>query len=686
MRGTCITCPVSRGEGENVVSYNFAQELERCSQIHEPDATFKERVIKLNRIVMEFLRRLALYAVLWHQDKQNVVEKWAHKKYRTTRDYELRIMTLQNWAISLGRLLGPLRIVYAGALALRLGSFYTCVMNNLRDWIRVYLRFLLESAQSLNSNATKIMQAKREVLKKRPVTLPQMKELLSIMTELRGGLCEMIDDTVIEMTERYRIIRQYGDPEFLEQIPEPEWISPITLRRRWNAIMQKSYQLAENVAPMKAQFAVGIVDVVKDFRKRVIMFCDKYKKAGPGGEANDLDRGVTSLSQFIKESEALEIERLDLLSSERLLDLPISSYPELKEIRLELAKLKPIYELYSKQKTMRQDWSLILWRDVKIGEIMDGMAGFIEEFKNNPRKVRTLPCARKLFTEMRNFQESLQLIVYLKDEALRDRHWKQLMEKTGISFDIDPLTFTLEGVFAMQLHQYSDNLEDIRNTWNELKFSFNLYTKCKGDPCPTLGNLEEPTKLLEDNMLNLQSIGSSRNAAPFINIVRQWEKDLSTISDTVEMWVIVQQKWMYLEAIFMGGDIANQLPQEAKRFEALDKNFRKIMNSAQNVQFIMKCCLADRKLDSLRQIQNELEYCQKALNDYLDAKRNAFPRFYFISDDNVLSILGGKEAQAIQEHIVKVGTVKKQVRCYFACLFLCGIYFSCQDSVRSTKQ
>ena len=30
------------------------------------------------------------------------------------------------------------------------------------------------------------------------------------------------------------------------------------------------------------------------------------------------------------------------------------------------------------------------------------------------------------------------------------------MEKTGISFDIDPLTFTLEGVFAMQLHQYTE--------------------------------------------------------------------------------------------------------------------------------------------------------------------------------------------------------------------------------------
>ncbi len=82
------------------------------------------------------------------------------------------------------------------------------------------------------------------------------------------------------------------------------------------------------------------------------------------------------------------------------------------------------------------------------------------------------------------------------------------------------------------------------------------------------------------------------------------------------------------------------------------------MKQALDVQFIMKSCLGDRKLDTLQMLQNELEFCQKALNDYLDSKRNAFPRFYFISDDEMLSILGGKEAQAIQEHIVKVWVLR----------------------------
>ena len=49
-----------------------------------------------------------------------------------------------------------------------------------------------------------------------------------------------------------------------------------------------------------------------------------------------------------------------------------------------------------------------------------------------------------------------------------------------------------------------------------------------------------------------------------------------------------------------------------------------------------------------------LEKCQKSLNDYLDSKRNAFPRFFFISDDELLSILGSHDPQCVQEHMIKV--------------------------------
>ena len=40
------------------------------------------------------------------------------------------------------------------------------------------------------------------------------------------------------------------------------------------------------------------------------------------------------------------------------------------------------------------------------------------------------------------------------------RHWKELMEKTGVIFEMTE-TFTLENMFAMELHKHTDVLNEI---------------------------------------------------------------------------------------------------------------------------------------------------------------------------------------------------------------------------------
>lgn len=59
------------------------------------------------------------------------------------------------------------------------------------------------------------------------------------------------------------------------------------------------------------------------------------------------------------------------------------------------------------------------------------------------------------------------------------------------------------------------------------------------------------------------------------NKVRGWERTLNRVNETLDMWYTVQRKWMYLESIFVGAeDIRLQLPEEAKKFDAIDKAFK----------------------------------------------------------------------------------------------------------------
>lgn len=70
--------------------------------------------------------------------------------------------------------------------------------------------------------------------------------------------------------------------------------------------------------------------------------------------------------------------------------------------------------------------------------------------------------------------------------------------------------------------------------------------------------------------------------------------------------------------------------------------------------YIKRCCLAPNRLTELQVLSEGLERCQKSLSDYLDSKRNGFPRFFFISDDELLSILGSIDPLCVQEHMIKV--------------------------------
>lgn len=108
-------------------------------------------------------------------------------------------------------------------------------------------------------------------------------------------------------------------------------------------------------------------------------------------------------------------------------------------------------------------------------------------------------------------------------------------------------------------------------------------------------------QVLDDHSMNLQSMSASPFIGPFLSTVQKWEKCLTLVAEMLDEWIATQRKWMYLEGIFIGGDIRDQLPEEAQKFDDIDKTFMRVCRaflraiSLIKFPFVCRLCTAQRR-------------------------------------------------------------------------------------------
>lgn len=112
---------------------------------------------------------------------------------------------------------------------------------------------------------------------------------------------------------------------------------------------------------------------------------------------------------------------------------------------------------------------------------------------------------------------------------------------------------------------------------------------------------------------------------------------------------------MYLEPIFGSEDIMRQLPQEGRRFQGVDQLWRKTLaETVIDANFMVQSDPEKRLEEKFKKANEKLDEITKGLNDYLEMKRLYFPRFFFLSNDELLEILSQtKEPRAVQPHLGK---------------------------------
>jgi dynein heavy chain len=263
----------------------------------------------------------------------------------------------------------------------------------------------------------------------------------------------------------------------------------------------------------------------------------------------------------------------------------------------------------------------------------------------------------------------LPIVMDLRNPCLKDRHWEKINTLVGFNMQ-ESESFSLFDLIDKGVTRFQEDISVIATSaqqesileemmakvtgiWEKLVFDVKPYKEVKD--LYILGDTSEVIASLDDSLVTINTVLGSRYVSGIRTFVDTWRSKLMHFQETLDEWLTCQRNWMYLETIFGSADIIRQLPGPAKTFQAVDKSWKMIMKATNEDNNALKAGTHDKtRKDTFKSHNANLDQIQKDLEDYLETKRMAFPRFYFLSNDELLEILSqAKEPRAVQAHLRK---------------------------------
>ncbi|KAI9209204.1 dynein heavy chain and region D6 of dynein motor-domain-containing protein, partial [Polychytrium aggregatum] len=534
-----------------------------------------------------------------------------------------------------------------------------------KDLARVVLDILSKKTAKQAQNIAQAFSQVQQRLKDKPLKIEELTELREYMKTV-PDVCRAQNGQILEMLHNFEILEKYRY-ELSNEDFKAKWSA-----YAWPMKIEDLVRVTEaSLEVDEAAFLRNLVTDQEVFKERLSNLgtvIAEFSKHTDIARINEIVSEVHKVSIELKECQNL----ITLFNSrERLFNMEVTKYDE-------SANYSKDFEPYKILWTTASDW--LKWKHQWLnGSFLELNAEEVEKnltnaWRNMFKSVKTfkndtgcLAVATQVKDEMDQFKPYLPLIQALRNPGMRDRHWDKLSEDLGIKLRPDA-DFTLTDVLNLKLLERVDTitkvcdiagkeysieaaLDKMDAEWRSIQLDILPY---KDTGTFIMRASEETVRLLDDHIVMTQSMSFSPFKKPFAERITLWESKLKTVQEVLEAWMQCQRSWLYLEPIFGSDDIVTQLPVESKRFTTMDRNWRRIMAQAKGKPGVVEFCSDYKLLDSFRECNKLLELVSKGLSAYLESKRIAFPRFFFLSDDELLQILSQtKDPTAVQPHLRK---------------------------------
>ncbi|KAM4673740.1 dynein axonemal heavy chain 9 [Amazona ochrocephala] len=553
--------------------------------------------------------------------------------------------------------------IFHGWMKVDARPFKASLLNTIKRWSLVFKQHLVDHVTHSLADLEEFIKTAEEGLS-RKVEKGDYGGLVEVMGHLLAVKeRQSATDAMFEpLKQTIELLKTYE-----QQLPEEVYKQLEELPEKWSHTKKVAQAVKQHVAPLQASEGAALRRRCAAFEGRQHRFREHFRREAPF-------RFDTKKPYQVLDAKHIEIKQLEsamtsIYESAGLFEVTVPDYRQLKQCRKELCLLKELWDMISLVNTSLADWQTTKWVDINVEKMDLECKKFAREIRNLDKEMRAWDAFTGLDSKVKNMLTALKAVAELQNPAIRERHWNQLMQMTGVRFVMDVDT-TLADLLKLNLHNFEDEvhgivdkavremsmekvLKELKMTWSSMEFQYEPHPRTN---IPLLKSDEELIETLEDNQVQLQNLMTSKYIAFFLEEVSTWQRKLSTTDSVISLWFEVQRTWAHLESIFVGSeDIRAQLPKDSERFGGIDVDFKELACEAQKTPNVVEATNKPGLSQQLEDIQSRLSLCEKALAEYLDMKRLAFPRFYFISSADLLDILSnGTNPHLVQRHLPKL--------------------------------
>lgn len=253
-----------------------------------------------------------------------------------------------------------------------------------------------------------------------------------------------------------------------------------------------------------------------------------------------------------------------------------------------------------------------------------------KEMMDFPNKMRGYQVYETYLQHIKNYKKVNDIFNELRGDAMKPKHWRELMQKLGIRTKYQDLT--LDELWKADLLGKNKIVNDIMtqargeailenflNNIKELWSNHELELTNYQQKCKLIRGWDDLFTLVDEHLNNINSMKMSPYYKVFEKEIEPWSKDLEQIRVTFDYWVDVQRRYVYLEGIFFGSaDIKSMLSNEFMKFKSIDSDFTKLMKAVKKEPKVLEVMKIPNLEKTLTNFTNQLQLIQKALGEYLE--------------------------------------------------------------------